>query len=158
MQFLGGIHDGQFRIDMKKKRADPELVVATVLKKTLHPKAVTKIEEEKRKSKSQLFNPTIHRDWLTLWITFLNLCIFLGIHEVKTVVRSEKELFIEGAAEEIAIEAKNSGIKAEAVQGVPVKDEADTEPHLPENPRKARTVTISGEVSRFWSKNGIWNW
>ena len=79
----------------------------------------------------------------------MNLCIFLGIHEVETVVRSEKELFIEGAAEEIAIEAPNSGIKAEAVQGVPVTDEADTEPHLPENPRKARTVTISREVSRF---------
>ena len=53
MQFLGGIHDGQFRIDMRKKLADPELVVATVLKKALHPKAITKIEEEKKKKENQ---------------------------------------------------------------------------------------------------------
>ena len=62
----------------------------------------------------------------------LILCLSREISEVATVARSEKEIFLDGAAEEEEIKAENLGSGAEEKEGLPVTGEADTELQLPE--------------------------
>ena len=53
-----------------------------------------------------------------------------------TVVRSEKEVNLDGASQDKYTKAEDSGIGVEEIDGVLVRGEADTERQLPEDPEE----------------------
>ena len=53
-----------------------------------------------------------------------------------TVVRSEKGIYLEGAAQQKITKAEESEIRAEVMEGVPVTKEADRQPQLRQDPQE----------------------